>query len=227
MNKLLLRQKATALRKLGKTYSEIQKELKTKIAKNKLSYWCKGVVMPPWYKKKIIKINIANFSKARSLGQKALSEKRQTYLENLAKNNLVDISRLDKYTQKLLLSILYLGEGAKHSRSSTLTLGSSNPMIIKLYLKLLKNCYSIEKSKFRVRIQCRFDQNINDLEDYWEKITEIDKKQFYPTYIDQRTKGKPTLKKGYKGVCTIHYFNKEIQLGLGFLANEVIKKLVQ
>jgi len=124
------------------------------------------------------------------------------------------------------LSVLYLGEGAKYGRSSTLTLGSSNHLIIKLYLKLLKNSFAMDDTKFRVRIQCRFDQSIKDLENYWENITSINRKQFYPTYIDKRTKGKPTLKKDYKGVCTIHYFDRKIQLELIYLADAIIEKII-
>jgi len=136
------------------------------------------------------------------------------------------VKKIDIYLYKLLLSILYLGEGAKYGRSSTLTLGSSNPLIIKLYLKLLKKSFTIDNSKFRVRIQCRFDQNIKKLEKYWKETTAIEKKQFYPTYIDKRTKGKPTLKKDYKGVCTIHYFDKKIQLELIYLADAIIEKII-
>ena len=78
------------------------------------------------------------------------------------------------------------------------------------FLKLFKNCYNIDESKFRVRIQCRFDQNVDALVEFWHEVTKIKKEQFYPTYIDKRTQGKPTLKKDYKGVCTIQYFNTEI-----------------
>jgi len=84
----------------------------------------------------------------------------------------------------------------------------------------------MDDTKFRVRIQCRFDQSIKDLENYWENITSINRKQFYPTYIDKRTKGKPTLKKDYKGVCTIHYFDRKIQLELIYLADAIIEKII-
>ena len=57
---------------------------------------------------------------------------------------------------------------------------------------------------------------------FWHKITGISLKQFYPTYVDKRTKGKKTKKKGYKGVCAIHYFDTEIQLELELLADAIM-----
>lgn len=226
MYKKTLIYKARQLREKGLTYHEINKKLGTKIFKNTLSYWCKDIILPNWYKNKVGKINRENLKKARLIALGINKIKRENFLSLLREKNLHLIKKIDISQQKLLLSILYLGEGAKYGKSSTLTLGSSNPLIIKLYLKFLKNCFSIDNSKFRVRIQCRFDQNIKDLEDFWGKVITIDKKQFYPTYIDKRTKGKPTLKKDYKGVCTIHYFDRKIQLELIFLANAIIEKII-
>lgn len=217
---------AKQLRKKGLTYNEINKDLGTRILKNTLSYWCKDIILPNWYRDKLIKINKKNLIKARTAAININKIKRKKFLLFLKEKNLPLVEKINTSLQKLLLSILYLGEGAKSLIASTLTLGSSNALIVKLYLKLLKNCYPIDNSKFRVRIQCRFDQNIKNLEDYWRNVTKIDKKQFYPTYIDQRTKGKPTLKKDYKGVCTIHYFDKKIQLELIFLANAIIEKII-
>ena len=63
------------------------------------------------------------------------------------------------------------------------------------------------------------------LEGFWRKIIGVPYQQFYPTYIDQRTVGKKTLKKGYKGVCVLLYFDTSIQLELELLADSVIKFL--
>lgn len=226
MERLLLKQKVKELRKKGKTYSEINKELNIVMPKNTLSYWCKGVILPSWYLKKIKHLNIESLKKARVASLKINKEKRRKYLTLLLKKNTDSIKKINISTQKLLLSILYLGEGAKYISAPCLTLGNSNPLIIKFYLKLLKNCYTIDKSKFRGRIQCRFDQNIKALESFWINITGIEKKQFYPTYVDRRTIGKPTLKKNYNGVCTIHYFDAKIQIELELLAKLIIDKVV-
>lgn len=221
-----IKTKVLRLRSEGNTYSEIRNMLRIEIAKSTMSIWCRNVKLPVWYKEKIKNINNKNLIRIRPIAHEVNRKKRSEYLRFLLQKNSHLLKKLDKPTQKLLLSILYLGEGAKYKSSQMLSLGSSSPDIIKFYLKLLQNCYNIDESKFRVRIQCRFDQNIKLLESFWLRLTKLKKIQFYPTYIDVRTKGKPTLKKGYKGVCTIHYFSTEIQLELELLANAIMSKII-
>ena len=121
------------------------------------------------------------------------------------------------------MSVLYLGEGAKHKTHRALTLGSSNPNIILFYLKMLRNCYALDESKFRIYIQCRCDQDIPKLESYWSKLTKIPPKKFYKSYVDKRSMGKPTKKIAYKGVCVITYYDTKIQLDLELLSESVIE----
>jgi len=183
--------------------------------------------MPAWYKNKIKKENQNHLKKIRILSLAVNKKKRLEYLGYLATKNINLLERLNDKTQKIILSILYLGEGAKHTSSQMLSLGNSNPAIIKFFISLLKNCYNVDETKFRARIQCRFDQEVNKLEKFWRDVTKIKAKQFYPTYIDKRTAGKPTMKKDYKGVCTIHYFNTEIQLELELLAGAIMNKIIK
>lgn len=214
------------LRKKGETYGYIQKTLGVTIPKSTLFYWCKDIILPADYKEKIKQLNLIQLKKIRPLALLINSQKRKKYLASLLKRNTHLLEKIDIPIQKLLLAILYLGEGAKHKSSQMLTLGSSDEKIIKFYLKLLKNCYNTDESKFRVRIQCRFDQNKKSLEEFWQNITKIKKEQFYPTYVDKRTQSRPTLKKDYRGVCTVHYFSTEIQLELELLAGAVINKII-
>ncbi|MBL7156219.1 MAG: hypothetical protein ISS87_01310 [Candidatus Pacebacteria bacterium] len=119
---------------------------------------------------------------------------------------------------KIALAILYLGEGEKWKGRGRLCLGSSDPDIIKLYLKSLRTCYDINEKKLRCRVGYRADQNINELQKFWSKITKIPASQFYQTRIDPRTKGKKSIKRDYKGVCVIYYGSAEIQLELAIIA---------
>ncbi len=214
------------LRRRGNTYSEIQKNLRNKISKSTISFWRKGIILGDSYKKRLKKIQNTNLEKARKKALLINREKRQLYLKNLSDKNIKLIENLDKSIQKIILSILYLGEGAKHKSTPFLALANSNPEIIKLFIKLLKNCYNIDESKFRVRIQCRFDQKTKEVKKFWHKVTGIGLNQFYPTYIDVRTAGKPTKRKEYKGVCTVQYFNTAIQLELELLSGAIIDKII-
>lgn len=214
---------ARNLRLQGNTYSDIQKVLKQNFNKSTLSHWFKDLKLTK-EQTTILEHNVnKKLIQAQLKSQMMNKERRITYFNGLRDKNIHLLPAIDAKVQKLLLSILYLGEGAKSKSTKHLSLGSSNPNIIKLYLSLLNNCFDIKKEKFRIRVQCRNDQNIEELESFWQKITKISKEQFYPTYIDRRSIGKPTLHKDYKGVCSVIYFDRSIQFELELLADSVIK----
>ncbi|TSC96579.1 MAG: Uncharacterized protein Athens101426_246 [Parcubacteria group bacterium Athens1014_26] len=201
---------------------EISKKLDIKIPKSTLSAWCKNIILPNWYKKKIKRLNEKNLIKAQQL---ALISNKLKY-ENILKkaeliNQKIGKKLKSKDILKAFLSILYLGEGAKWKSHHGLMLGSSDPIIIKLYIQLLKLCYDIKPETLKCRVSYRADQNINDLQEYWSKITLIQLKNFYKTIPDPRTIGKPTKNKDYKGVCVITCGGTSFQLEL-----EMIPKLI-
>lgn len=221
----IIKTRAVNLRLSGKTYSDINRELRMNITKSTYSTWFKNLKLSKSSKIELEK-NIA--IKLLAAQQKAFEinrSRRDVFLKTLKNKNIYLLKKLDTQTQKLLLSILYLGEGAKHKSHPALSLGSANPNIILFYLSLLRNCYVLDKSKFRVNVQCRYDQDIPKLESYWSKLTKIPIQQFYKSYVDKRSIGKPTKKAEYKGVCVVTYFDTKIQLELELLAESVIEFL--
>ncbi len=213
-----LKQKTITLRKQGKTYAEIVAILKTPIPKGTLSYWCRGISMPLSYKNKIKLSALLNVEKARAVALATNKIKRQTYLQTIVEQN-ENLAPLleDKGVAKIALTMLYLCEGSS-SQKSSLMFGNSNPLIISLFLKLLRKCYLIDSQKFRCTLQCRADQDIKKLEEYWSQITQIPLGQFYKAQIDVRTIGKPSKKPDYKGVCRIDYFSANIYNELKIIA---------
>ena len=209
-----IKREVQKLRKNGKTFMEIKNDLNINISKSTLSCWCKGIVLPSSYYKKVELLNINNREKGRKLAVVANRNKRKEYLEEIEGRVKYLSNKLEnKDTAKIALTMLYLGEGAKTKRGY-LMFGNSNPSIISLFLKLLRYCYNIDESKFRCTFQGRADQNIKQLEEFWSKITKIPLSQFYKANIDPRTIGKPSKKIDYKGVCRIDYFSGEIFLEL-------------
>lgn len=209
-----IKSKVIALRQVGKTYTEIQQVLDEKISKSTLSYWCNGVVLSLSSKKRINKIILDNTVKSRVKALESNRIKRKDYLSNLRKSNIHLKEMIkNKDVAKVALAMLYLGEGSKCQKGS-LMFGNSDPQIISLFLHLLRNCYNIDEDKFRCTLQCRADQDIKTLEEYWSKVTKIPLNQFYKARIDPRTIGKPSKKKDYKGVCRIDYFSAQIYIEL-------------
>lgn len=226
MADLKLKTKVIKLREKGKTYSEIKKELNIIVPKSTLSHWCKNVKLPKWYALKIEKLSRKNIGYAQKVAQASNERKREIFLKSLELEAKKVIKHLDQNSFKIILAVLYLGEGAKWKGHSGLMLGSSDQNIIILYLKLLNKCYNIKPQELKCRISYRADQNIKELEKHWSKITEIPLENFYKTKPDPRTIGKKTLKKDYKGVCVLTCKGSSIQLELEQIIHILIKHLL-
>lgn len=223
---IYLKSKAIKLRRRGKTYSDINHILQTNIPKSTLSGWFKGIVLSKNSSERLERNISKKLKTAQLMGLESIFMKRQKYLHEILNGNLAHIKHFDSSSLKLMLSILYLAEGAKYKSSNSPRLGSTDPKIIQLYLKLLRNCYEIDDQKIRIRIQCRYDQNLEKLELYWRKIVGIPNVRFYPTYVDKRTIGSPTKKVDYMGVCTVDYLDTRVQLDLEILSRLVIDSII-
>lgn len=214
---MTIKEQVVRLREKGMTYGEIQGALHKKIAKSTLSDWCRNVPLPPEYKNRVEKLIKEGLSISRA---SALAKNQQIQEENHAKlvKELQPIKQSlnDRLTALVALAMLCLGEGSKND---DLSLGSSDPRIIRLFLGLIKKCFVFEIEKVRCTVQCRADQNTQELEDYWMKISGIPKRLFYKTRVDPRTIGKNTLHTKYKGVLRVDYMNREVQKTLKVLYN--------
>lgn len=214
-----LKEKVKALRSAGMTYTEIQHYIKKKIPKSSLSYICKDIVLSDKQKQRVDEVAKSGLARAR---EKALIVNKGIFdakLNQYRLDNYSLVSFMHSREAKLVaLAILYLGEGAKWQSHRGLCLGSSSASIIKLYIKLLNDCYGIELIKMKGRIQHRADQDSEILLAYWSKVTGIQKKNFYSCYKDKRTNGVPTQKADYRGVCTITCAGTHIQLELAEIA---------
>lgn len=219
-------EKIRKLRGRGYTYSEIQEHFGIKIPKSTLSYICRNVTMPKHYKKKIDDMNKSNLSKVR---EKALAANRKKLTDKIAsyRESNLHLKKImsNRDVRLIALAMLYLGEGAKWDGRRAPMLGSSDPMIVNLYISLMQQCYNISKEDMRCRIQHRADQDSDKLMECWSEATGVKKEHFYPCYIDKRTIGKPTKKLNYKGVCAVNCAGTHIQLELAEVADIIYEAL--
>lgn len=223
MADISIKQKAIELRKSGKTYSEIIIALNKKIPKGTLSSWFSGIHLDEEQADRIDQLRLNNLKQARIMALKVNAEKRKKYLESLLKNNQNIFQHCNNKTiLKMLLAMLYLGEGAKWKSHRGLQLGNSDPNIIKIYLRLLSLCYDVSPSDLSSMIYHRVDQDLGQLISFWSQVTKIPKEKFYINKPDQRTKGKKT-RKGYFGVCAIFGPGTKIQLELEAIAKLLIR----
>jgi hypothetical protein len=214
-----VRQKIQDLRRAGYTYSEIQDTLGQKIPKGTLSYMCRDISLTETQRERIYDILrsqlVEKRKKAVAANRKILEDKINGYKE--ANEDLANVMQ-DRHAKLIALAMLYLGEGAKWKGRRGLHLGSSDPLIVNLYIDLLRECYGIPLSALKCRIQHRADQDPDILLHFWSNATGVPLKSFYPCYVDKRTIGKTTKKTNYRGVCGVSCAGTHVQLELEQIA---------
>lgn len=212
---VLLKPKVLELRQQGKSYGEIRVLIKAFIPKSTLSNWCSEIPITKKYEQRIRSLMRRGSDRGLAAALVLHRARREEYLESIDEQNrhLTSLMANQKIA-KIALAMLYLGEGAKNPKRACLCFGNSDPVLMQLFLGLLKKCYKVDPGKFRCRLQLRADQDKRKLERFWSKITGVPLQKFYRSYIDKRTIGKKSQKRDYKGVCVITYFSAYILLDL-------------
>ncbi len=217
-------QTAKNLRMKGKTRSEIEAILRVRVPRATFSYWIQHLVLSDTAQRKLDRQRNRSLDLARSAAVAGKKLVRQEKYQRARKRNIPLVETFQELAvAKIALAMLYLGEGAKTSNRAALTLGNANPDVMRLYLKLLTRVYAIDRSKLRGTVQCRADQDITELERYWQNLTGIPTQQWYHAQVDPRSIGKTTKRPHYKGVCRIDYFSAEVFTDL----TETIKLLLE
>lgn len=215
--------KAIELRKQGFSYLEIPKLLNYPIPKNTFTGWFKNLELSEQAKERITSRIRDGGAPGRVIAWENNRKKRANLIKSIFDKVDSEIVDVDKITGKLCLAMLYLGEGGKGRE--LFRFGNSDPKVISLFLELLRRNFSISESRLHGKVQCRADQDIEQLEAFWSKLTKIPLNQFLNPQVDKRTIGIPTRKPDYKGVFVIEYYSKALFLEVKFLSDIICKRL--
>lgn len=217
------KQETRNLRSEGWTLGEISQKLK--IPNNTISGWVKEIKLSNKQKERIKQKIIDSGKIGRPLAIAANRRKIEQWKKGVRNSvkHFENISLENPELGKLICGILYLCEGAKYPSSRYLYLGNSDPKIISFFINALRRYYKIDENKLRFGIGYRWDQNYQKLKNYWSRITKIPKSKCLNSIPDIRTKGKPTLKKNYMGICRIIYYSTALQFELQSIGETIIK----
>ena len=220
-----LKKDAIKLRKGGFSLRKIEQRLG--ISRSTLSGWLKNIELTQKQKEKLLqnwKNALIKARKKAALWHNAQKEKRIQKAKNEALTLLAKINLNDSKILELTLATLYLGEGAK--KTDETAIGSSNPLILKFVLVILKKVYHLDIKKIRCELGLRADQNPKKMKRYWAQELKLPLSSFKQVNIDKRTKGSKTYSY-YKGVCQIRYGNVAIQRKLIFIGNLFCQKVIE
>lgn len=197
----LEKNKAIELRRQGKTFGEILKEIA--VSKGSLSYWLREIKLT---EEQLARIKYKNdkikekFIKFNELRKKQSEENKKTIINKA----LEEMDMISERELKLIGIALYWAEGYKSSIWKTVNFTNSDPEMITLMMKWFRVICRVSDNKFRIRIQCHGKGRIKTSKKYWSRITGIPETQFTKPYI----RISPTSKKKMGnlspyGVCSI------------------------
>ena len=175
-----LKDRAIKLRKLGKSYSEILKELQLK-SKGTLSMWFKDIQLSP---KSLILLKKNNdLAIKRGLHKFNLERSKKINEENeiMRTEGTAQIGKIS-YRELFLIGIaLYWGEGTKSERNSnrSLSIANSDPDMIAVFLKFMRDILKIKEEKITAGIHVYPSTNVVEARNYWSSIIKLDSHKFY------------------------------------------------
>lgn len=180
-----IKQKAIDLRKDGYSYNYIIKHVP--VTKSTLSEWLHDIPFTP------NKHTLETIGKARiasGLYHHKMRVKSLEKADELAKKRIFNMSDRDIF---MLGLGVYIGEGCKTYNITKVS--NSDPKIIKFSSRWFKTCFGIKTEQIKVRLHLYPDNDIDKCTEYWSKMIDVPKNQFYKPSIDRRKNKKNSNRK--------------------------------
>ncbi len=202
--KLKERFKAIKLRKRGKSYNEILKQVTA--SKGTLSLWLRDVKLTNEQREKLyVESRQKNAYRLAKHNQQRRIERTQMILAD-AQKEAPSLMRNHLFLAGLML---YWAEGDKSEDHEVVKFSNSDPAMITLMMHWFRKICNVPEHKFRIALHIHALHCRADIENYWSRVTKVPLKRFHktqikPTSLRQRRNGL------YDGTCTIRISNKDL-----------------
>lgn len=204
------KEQATQLRRLGKSYGEIEKELR--VPRSTLSAWFSG---SEWSQKIKNDLNIVA-RKRHTIRIEALNKVRGEHLKRLyeqARREALEDFQILQYHPTFVAGVmLYWGEGDKAS-PHRVSLTNTDPAMIKVFMIFLKEVCGVDERKIRAWLLLYPDIQETECKEYWVKEIGLQNITFNKSIIIE---GRHKTKRLGHGVCTVlvtsRYFKEKMLL---------------
>lgn len=110
---------------------------------------------------------------------------------------------------KIAGAILYWAEGYKTEKSKGIDFANADPMMVKVFVRFLREICGVDSRKMRVLLYCYSNQNVEKLIDFWSKMTRIPRSQFTKPYVRKDFREEQKGKMRY-GMVHIRYSDKKL-----------------
>lgn len=216
------KKKAIELRKQGKSLLEISRILHT--AKSTSSLWLSseknrglyGTMTKQEWMRFIQKKSVIALHKRTIL--------RQQNREEIAKHQISNL-RISLEMQRSILATLYWTEGSKGA--GVLDFANTDPRLCLIFITLLRICYKLDESKFRIRLHLHQYHDEQELKKYWSKLLEIPISQFNNIVWKKEPNSGKRYRQNYHGICFVKYNSVDLQRKIMAYAYFLGKKLTK
>jgi len=189
--------KALKLRERGESIKDISKKIG--ISRSTVSFWCRDVELTPEQLNNLHQKMIRGGYKGRMIGARAQYERRINKIKKYNKEGIKEIGKLSDRDLLIAGLALYWGEGSKKRRG--ISLSNSDPRVLQLAIKFFQKIFHVKKNELTgyIGINQIHKNRIEEVEEYWSKVTKIPRNQFTKTTLI-----KAKNKKNYSNF-SIHY----------------------
>ena len=115
-----------------------------------------------------------------------------TYVKRNPEGDPFQIKKNLSEDEKVLFFLaigLFLGEGHKNGNPTRVALGNTDPLIIRVFLKFLRDICGVEQNKIRCEINIYDDVDLNVALEYWSRVVELPLSHFSKPIVRQARKG--------------------------------------
>lgn len=197
---------AISLRRQGKSYREISKELG--IPESTMGYWFRGNLWSDEIKRKLIrKAQILAIPKLR-LMSKANKRKWDIWHKECRQKAIIEFPILKDNQLFLAGLMLYWGEGDKVIKNGKVRIANTDPEIIKIFYSFLKNTLLFPLEKIYIKLIIYPELNRQNIEKFWSKVLNIPLSQFKKTVV---IKGKHPDKRLSYGIAYVEVISRELK----------------
>lgn len=198
------RRAALELRKQGKSYNQIKRELG--VSKSTLSLWLRSY---PLTKSQMRALRDLNAIRIERFRETMRMKRERKLLEHYQAEKLkwLPLSKRELYIAGLFL---YWGEGTKAGRG-TVCISNTDPKVMQFSLRWLTEALEIPREKIKVCLHLYNDMTPKKEITYWEKILDLPQSQFDKPYIKQSFKNTIDRKGFGHGTCGLRISSVELK----------------
>jgi hypothetical protein len=177
MAKQLERETALSLRSKGMSIGEISRHLH--VSKGTVSLWCRDIALSRAQIDAIAERSHHHATAKLLLAAEKRRLQREIDSRKVAEIGRKDVGELSKRDIFMVGLGLYWGEGYKQG-SQELGFTNSNPAIIMFYLDWLEKIYDVRRMDLILRVSINTDHayRIQEVQQYWSKLTSVPLSQF-------------------------------------------------